>query len=394
MQRRRLIGVLGIVLAASSAAPLPIAAADIFQVTEVPVDATAENAVVARQAALDAGQREGLRRLIERLTPEGAAPPADLAGLSIDRYVESFQIASEQVAPTRYLGTLNVTYAPGPVEDLLRRSGRPFVDRRSEPLLIIPVWRDDAGVDPWSETDPWRPAWNAIAEVPTFLDLRLPLGDIGDVTTLTADTLQAGDPEPALVALADRYAAQGTIVAFAGPLAGTDAPPTIAPEPIEPDQEEPVPPVAVELRRADRWDQPFGTETLLAGPEETPDELMARAVRQAILAAEIDWKRRNLVPEDQLGGVRAVVPLVDLAAWVQIRQRLAAIPGVRSVNVESLARDRASVTIAYAGETERLADAIERAGLVLAQENGEWLLRRAGDPLAYPQPPAGSSGLP
>ena len=87
--------------------PVPTAgAADIYRILGVPVDATAESAVAARERAIDAGQREGLVRLMRRLTsPTAHDRLPDVGALQIERYVNSFEIAEEKVGPTRYLAT-------------------------------------------------------------------------------------------------------------------------------------------------------------------------------------------------------------------------------------------------------------------------------------------------
>jgi hypothetical protein len=96
-----------------------------YRVEGVPVDAAAASAVEARREALEAGQRDGLRRLLERLTlPEDAAKlPGLEPGTPVERYVESLEITDEKLAPTRYLATLNIAYSPPAVRELLRDAG-------------------------------------------------------------------------------------------------------------------------------------------------------------------------------------------------------------------------------------------------------------------------------
>ena len=374
---RLALGLVGLALWLVAA---PVRAADIFDVTAIPVDATADNAVAARKIAIEDGERAGLRRLLERLTApsmQNRLPP--VANVPIDDFVRSYQVASEKVGPTRYIASLNVTYQPAQVQSLLEGTGLPYVNRRSEPMLLVPALRTDKGIDLWSPDDPWRQAWNSGPLPPTFLDLQLPLGDLADIQDLPPQAAQNGDAAP-FQALAARYGTTATIVAFA----------TLQPSP-EPDHPAPI---ALELRRVDQWAQPFGQTTLVPTVDETEPALLHRAVSQAILAAEDDWKAQNLVPPGALSALPVVVPLVDLASWVQIRSRLASTPGVHDVAVDVLSRNQASITINYAGGLADLEQALGRQGLTLAQENNEWLLRQAGDRAASPGPSLGSSATP
>ena len=367
---------LGLVLIAVWHAGTPASAADIFDVSAIPVDATADNAVAARKIAIDQGERAGLARLLERLTAPAARDRLpSIANLAIDDFVRSYQVASEKVGPTRYIAALNVTYQPARVQSLLDGTGLPYVNRRSEPILLIPALRSEGRTDLWSPDDPWRQAWGGPLP-PTFLDLRLPLGDLGDIQALPVAAVESGDPSP-FEALAARYGTSETVVAFASMQPATD--------PLHPA------PITLELRRADAWARPFGQTTLVPAADETAQALMQRAVMQSIIAVEDDWKAANLTPTGDLSALAVAVPLVDLASWVQIRSRLARTPGVHDVAIDMLSRDRASVTINYAGTLANLQRALDRAGLALAQENDEWLLRQAGD---RAEPPGALPGLP
>ena len=106
----------------------------------MPVDATAESGVAAREQAIAAGQREGLTRLMQRLTsPTAHGRLPDVSTVPIERYVNSFEIAQEKVGPNRYLGTLNINYVAAEVQSLLDSAGIPHVQRRSDPILVVPV---------------------------------------------------------------------------------------------------------------------------------------------------------------------------------------------------------------------------------------------------------------
>ena len=63
----------------------------VFQVSGIAVDATAKDAVTARNEALLQGKKEGLERLMHRLVPaeEQSLLPA-VGDLNIERYVQNF----------------------------------------------------------------------------------------------------------------------------------------------------------------------------------------------------------------------------------------------------------------------------------------------------------------
>ena len=90
-------------------------AADIYRILGIEVDDEAESAVAARERAIAAGQRDGLVRLMQRLTsPEdhGRLPAVDGHRRS-SRSSPATRSRASGSAPTRYLATLNVSYVAG-----------------------------------------------------------------------------------------------------------------------------------------------------------------------------------------------------------------------------------------------------------------------------------------
>lgn len=349
---RRLVPILfGLVLAAAALA------LDWWTETGIPVDVTAENAVAARQKGIEAGQREGLRRLLERLVPpeERARLPA-VQNLPLARYVRSYEIAEEKVAPNRWLATLNVAFDPDAVSELLAGRGVTMLQPTAAPvLLVIPAERRQGGLLLWAREEPWWQAWERVAASERALELLLPLGDLADLAALPPEAVATGD-RAAVDRLAARYGAADAVVAL---LESTGDRPVVR---------------FLAGTGALRGDP----APLVAPPEGDPLEAAARAAAARLGET---W-RRGLVRSDRLAELAIVVPLADLAGWVQIRQQLETLPEIREVRIVSIGRRRAEIVLRHAGDLERLREGLGRRGLVLAEEGGGWQLRAAGVPPA------------
>ena len=355
-------------------------AADMYRILGVPVDASAESGVAARDLAIAAGQREGLTQLMQRLTsPTAHGRLPDVARVPIERYVNSFEIAQEKVGPTRYIGMLNLNYVAAEVQALLGSAGIPHVRRRSDPILVVPV--DLSGGEPsaWDEGSPWRAAWYEGIEQATVTVLALPLGDLADIAGAPPGSLTAGD-QVALDGLASRYGTETVVVAAAR----IDR----APDNGKPTQ------IELSARRAGAWDQPLLATVVAVAPEEDEPTALGRAIGQVIAAIEDDWKRRIAGQVQPVASLAVAVPLADLPGWVQIRRDLTGLPEVRSLGVESFAQAEARVTIGYQGELERLIGSVERVGLSLTEESDGWRLRPAGSLVGQPAPAAVSPATP
>lgn len=341
---------------------LPAAhAADIYRIDGIPVDATGDSGVAARSAAIAAGQREGLVRLMRRLTsPTDHGRLPDVSALPIERYVNSFEIAEERVGPNQYLGVINVSYVADATRGLLSSAGIPFVTRRSDPILVVPLSMVAGQPAAWDETSPWRAAWLENVDTATVINLALPLGDLADMAAASPAGLAAGDA-PMLETLATRYGALTSIVAIAS---ASDASLAGA--------------VAIELRRSDDWAVPIFRREVEIPAGSDPVAALKPVVAEAIVAVEDDWKQRTAEQAAAVSTVAATVPLAGLASWVQIKRELTALPEVRWVAVGSFTQTRARVTIGHLGDLERLKAAVGRAGLELIEETDGWQLRPAG----------------
>jgi len=350
----------------------------VFQVSGIEVDASAANAVAARQEALLQGQREGLDRLLRRLVPaeEHGLLPA-VGNLNVERYVQNFEIADEELSSTRYLARLTVRYQPDAVRELLGSSGLSVAETRSTPVVVLPLWQGPEGARLWPDDNPWWQAWADHLDPERLFRLVLPLGDLGDIVTLSADQVQGRD-RAALAALAGRYGSEDALVVTATPLSGTAA-----------EAEAPV--VQLAMERIGTVEQSNPPETLRGRPGQTVEELLAEAVRGLQDSLDERWKSANLLRFDQAGLMVVDIPIAALSDWVGINRGLESLPEVSQVEVASFARDKVQAQIRYIGDQFRLEQALARLGLALSREGESWLLLPTGANPGLGEPPSATS---
>jgi hypothetical protein len=387
-------------------APLSPARADtdpaVFQVSHIQVDATAKDAVTARNQALAEGKKQGLERLLHRLVPAGEQKslPA-VADLNVERYVQNFEITSEKLSSTRYIAELTVSYEPEAVRELLRTAGVSFAEVRSAPIVVLPLYEGPDGARLWPDGNPWWQAWEKNLEPERLLRLVLPLGDLEDMGSLTVQQVQARD-QAALRALAHRYNSEDTLVVTArlvapaspanAPVAGAagangKAPnQTVAGAP-GPGQAT----VELTMDRIGQVEQLNPPETLHARPDETLDDLLGEAVRGLQNSLDERWKSANLLRFDQAGIMVVDIPISGLSDWVGIDKGLESLPEVSQVEISTFARDKVRAQIRYVGDQYRLQQALARLGLTLSREGDSWLLRPIGENPNPGEPPSATS---
>ena len=127
----------------------------IYTVAKVDVSAEADNAVAAKEKALAEAQQIALRRLFKRLTAFSAQ--AKLPVLSndlVERMVDGFAVRRESNSATRYIATLDFTFEPNAVRDILNRFALPYTDQQSNEALLIPIMIEGGSERPGSEILP------------------------------------------------------------------------------------------------------------------------------------------------------------------------------------------------------------------------------------------------
>lgn len=336
-------------------------AQEVFTVTDVRVDATAETAAAARETALAEGQRRALGRLLERLTLRAdharlpALEPSQIAAL-----VRNFEVEEEKTSPVRYLARLTVRFKPGAVRGLLRSHGVPFAETLSKPVLVLPVYDMAGALALWDDRNPWRTAWARQPKRDGLVPLVAPLGDLADIADIGAEQAVRGD-DARIAAIARRYGAADALVALARlrtvPLTNL-----------------PVLEVSVSRFGAVAQEETI-VETFTAASPEGSEELLARAAEAVAVAVEENWKRDNLLRFDREGELAVAVPIEGLEDWLEVKRRLERVAFIRRSDLVYLSRGEARARLRFIGEQEQLTLALAQSDLVLSRGATSWILR-------------------
>ena len=374
----------------------PVRAESVYTVRDVAVDASSTSAAEARSVALAEGHLMAFERLIRRLVlAEDQVLLPLLESSKIAVLTEGFVINKELVSPTRYRASLTLDFNKNAVRNLLRERQIRFAETRSSNIVVLPVF--DAGDGPilWLEPGDWRSAW---LERPTddgLVSMILPLGDVIDMASI--DALQASklarDP---LLALAHRYGAQEIVVASAylrltksspqedkidsgstqGRLVEGEGSDLSESRRIQGEVEGAI--LELMIHRVGAADEQTSLESLRGGADEALKDFLARAVERVLKQVEGFWKQENVLRFSRENRLSMLVPLNSLPDWVEIRRRLSQLAVMVSVDLNSLSRDRAEVTIKYFGETEQLLLSLQQSDFALNFESRGWVLQTDG----------------
>lgn len=346
--------------------PAPAADDDLFEVLDIKVDETDETAAAAREKALQIGERRAWDTLVQRFVDPQQRRLPQFSQQDIGDAVKDFWVSGEKTSPVRYIATLNYNFKPQRVERLLASRGVRFTITRSDPLVVVPVYAEDGTSKLWDDPNPWRQAWQGM-RLRSLLTLKVPPGDIGDLSTVGVEQAVAGD-RARLAELAQRYEAADALVALAKVEPGAT-----------PDRQQLK---VTAIRYNLSTTQPLVDRSFpIEGAGVTP-ELLGQAALAVANDVDVAYRRgwtpaTGLVsPLDarQSTTAQVVVPVSSLDDWVAKRKRIQSLPQLDRVKLVSLSRDAARLTIVYPGPTDQLAAALVQAGLYLSKQNGEWVI--------------------
>jgi len=407
---------------------------DVFVVPRVPVQAQADSATAAKQAAQDMGRRRAMDILLRRVTveedwvylprlaagqPAGAGagnaeafdpnaaytPPSQasgpkraiaLSGRDLELLESGFEVYAEKSSATTYRAYITYRFKPDSVRRLLKDARLPYSETQTRTALVIPVLQTANGLYLWEENNPWMAAWKSRPYNNELTPMSAPLGDLEDAARLNARQALALDAG-ALAAMAEHYGVSQVVVAHAR-LQQTGGQDRLTVRLINGYRESSHVPLDVELDPALADIESAEYDVKLEAAEEisakvgdvlaqvTDGEatgnfpvLAERAIETAIAKYASGWKAKTLIDHAAESILETSAFFESVSDWTKIRTGLSATPLVGSVQVFALSPRGAEMRLKVFGDPSRLAVAMENYGVVFWSEDGRhWLLATPG----------------
>lgn len=193
--------------------------------------------------------------------------------------------------------------------------------------------------------------------------MALPLGDLTDINAVSVQQAVRGEVD-ALSALANRYRAGDTVVAYARRGLNPDG----AGQRVD-----------VSITRFSPHREPETTLLAIAQVDgETPDQLLVRVTDAVAAQLEDSWKRENLLVGGEHGVAAVTVPIAGLADWLDVRKKLSAVAVVREVETVLMSLDEVRVNLHFVGDQTQLQTALGQSDLAMVREENEWVLYPSG----------------
>lgn len=335
----------------------------IFTVGRYPVEADAENSVAAKERALADGYQGAFQSLLRRVVPVTAYDKLKpLRSYKAADLIDGVAVRSERNSQTTYIATLDFSFSPKGVRDLLRQRGIPYIETQAPPVAVAAVYIAPAGggasLAAAQGSKAWTDAWRGLDIEQTLTPVQLvaaPASGPGALSAATADpdAVRRAFPAvkgPALVAVLEPDLAARRLKLR---VSGSDG---VGPF------------VLTRSFRFEQADIGYGSE-------------LAAVIVLGILEGRWKAVRVAAVPGGEaalsapLQPVQLMVEFRSMAEWQSISRRISDIPGVEDYDVAGLSTRGANVALRFPGGGAQLKRAMAFEGIDLESSGGAWIAR-------------------
>ncbi|MEO0413239.1 MAG: DUF2066 domain-containing protein [Pseudomonadota bacterium] len=345
--------------------PAPPPPRSIFTINNVPVDVTSNSAAAARQSAIAQSRRIAFSQIFSKLVArEDLALEPALTNAELADLVRAIDVTDERSSATRYVAALSVSFDAEKLTALLERLNVTFTDSQTPPISLVPIAHYGGLPLLHSPDNVWLIAWQrSPTRAASLVDYVLP--DPGPLYKRHISALSARQAPPqALIDLITLQKARDVLLAFADIRLDMATRRYVG---------------TFDIRRGP-GQAPFMSFELSQESEETPQEMLERAIAAVDGELSALWKRQLLVEFSQARNVSVIAQFEAAQDWQAIRAVLSSSRRLRNVRVPSLTLRRADITARFFGSFDALEEAFALRGLRLVDEGADqWRIRTMTD---------------
>ena len=325
-------------------------ALDSYTIQGVNVEATANSATLARNKAIDEGEKEAFYKLLKKILPNERDIP-EIKSKELKKLILSRQIKNEKFSSSSYRGTIDVKFSKQRVKEFLKSQRLNHVKSGNTPILIIPVFRTEEKLLLWEDNNLWRNAWSRASS--NLFKIVMPNGDIDDITTANKyDIIR--ERTSSLENLALKYDVEDVIISEAFHSGNT---------------------IEIKTKHFDGVDLRQSTSVVHAGKNDSLKKLLNKAVVKSRNDIEKIWKQTASATSDT--DLQLIVPINSLEEWTEIRQKLSQMGNViESLKINAIAYGQADIGVTMTDAPQNLIPHFRQNGLNLSQEGNYWILTK------------------
>jgi hypothetical protein len=310
---------------------------DRFTVRDIQVDVKDSSVMQARMKAIAEGQRGAFKVLMGRLlSSDDMMSLPELSDAQLDTLLQDFEVQNEKNSAVRYMGTLTFRFNPSRVKEFFAHSHKHLLPAtRNTTVVIVPVYEGLDETQLWEEGNPWRNAWNDY---------------LNDMSDLPVQSVLKGNTQN-ILRLMNRYHAEQVLTAV-----------------LKRDF-----PFILDIHMYNKEGLSYIEESIpLLGEENLTPAMAHKAIQKTLeIVRNLEMKNEDSAIAASLALTRPVecrIPFSTHKEWLQIQRKLSTLPSIRKIEVLSLNRRQALVSLDYIGNEQRMQSAMEGEGFKISSD--------------------------
>ena len=332
-----------------------------FAISNISIDAEGTTGTQARKTGQDRAVTEAFDRLITRMVIPEQVGAVGLDELAPDGFVDFIHINTENALPRRYIANVDICFDPTKIRAAFIQAGVKWSELVSPPILLLPVWREPAGIRVWARNIAWLDGWRQFkADDDSLVRFVLFEPSLEVERRLPAESVLAKEAD-----ILARAAQEADALQLAWIYTGLDYSSVPARLVLE----------------AELYDSDGELLALLDGRDFHLDGQLnlqsAFADYRAEIIRQIDnrWRTANLYRLSDQKDFYVQVDVSNLQGWLNARRVLSSQPVVSSLTPVSLRGGTGVLRLRLSGPVETLELAVRTAGFRLDIEEGQYRLR-------------------
>lgn len=330
-----------------------MAKADLFLVEGVPVSATAENAVAAKEVALNEAGNKAFKQLMQKIVLSSDAGNIEADPAEIVRLIQGFSVAHEKTTATKYMADVSVQFKPKEVQEFMKAKGLPFLAKMPPKFVFIPLFREGSMAQVFDEASPLFQSVKVMSPNSSVYQFVVPTGDLEDMSVATPMVLTGVDMAP-LAPLLQKYGTEYALVLRVtknGSIYKVEA-----------------------LSYPENSAAGAGVTFAVSSGSEDVQGVMGQIVKKATSEMEKKWKAYQVEHGTQQNELTVIFPINGLSEWSVLEKRLKGLPFLDQVNVQALHQNKVFVKVVAAEEIETLIQKMKKAGFPLVKQyDATWI---------------------
>ncbi len=332
----------------------------LFVVEGVRVDVTADDSVSAQEQAFQQAQVQAFDILANRMVADRdvsgmARPEANI----IASMIKDYEVSNEQISAVRYVGEFTFRFDPKSLGNYFSISGVQYTDKKSKPLLVLPVFQKGGKTSIWAEENLWMRSWASKQFGAALVPVEVPIGDLDDVADINDDNALRFERK-SLDRMLLRYNSREAAIMIAVPdrVLAT----------LEPEQNA-AGSLRISIYRTDRGSAEYVSDFLLR-PEnvQTVTQFYDQAVLRGFQSLQKNWKKRTAASAAQSQFYYVRMPIDGLNELVTVQDILRTLPGLSKISVISVKPVEARLLLTFRGDETRLREALRSGSAYLLSQ--------------------------